>query len=111
MGTEKPPLIFAFGFDAAGFPITTADKESAGQGDGIRYVKYNESLSLADADGVIFLSGIFEKERESIDFAERRHVWFEYDEHQLALREKQIFQLLKKGGWVGVLLRRVVNGR
>jgi hypothetical protein len=110
MPTEKSSLIFAFGFDAAGFPLASDAKDSSVPGHELRYVGYHDSTNLADADGVIFMSGIFETEHVSTDYMEQRHKWFDYDEHHLALREKEIFQLLRKQGWIGVLLRRVENG-
>jgi hypothetical protein len=108
-GVKSAPLIFAFGFDAAGFAVSSDVKDSSVAGCELRYIKYRDNVSLAAADAVIFMSGIFETQH-STDAMGGWHRWVDCDEHHLALREKEIFQLLKKGGWAGILLRKVENG-
>jgi hypothetical protein len=97
---KKP--IFAFGFDAAGFSIPSGDLKLL-DGLRLRYVSYRADDSLADAEGVIIPSGIFESAYGGRD-------WLTGDKDQIALREKQLFQLFERGGWVAFLLGKVDNG-
>lgn len=103
-------VIFAYGFNAAGFPLPGFESSIKVSGYELRYIDYNADVNLADADGVIFMSGIFETEKSTTNFMEQTERWFECDDDHLALREKQIFQLFQKGGWAAVLLRKVTIG-
>jgi len=101
--------IFAYGFDAAGFAIPSEPIE--GDNYTIRFLAYTTEQSLAEADGVIVPSGIFEQIKTSRSYSYSGPPrWVECDKDHLAKREKQVFQLFKKGGWTAFLLRRVETG-
>src|ERR1700720_331351 len=102
---QKP--IFAYGFDAAGIGIPS-DTLRLENGRELTYIAYRADAKLAEASGVIVPSGIFETEQNISGYGARR--WFESDEHHLASREKEVFQLLERGGWVTFLIGKIENG-
>jgi hypothetical protein len=99
--------ILAYGFDAFGFQIPSASLD-LGEGRKLIYVSCHTDRNLADSDGVIMPSGLFESEHNPKSYMSRRS--FIADEHHLAVREKQIFQLFEKNGWVAFLVGEIENG-
>src|SRR5215510_8536724 len=96
----RKPTIFAYGFDAAGFAIPSGPFET--DSCTIRFLGYSAQESLAEADAVILPSGIFERWETGQGYGASPRV--ECDKDHMALREKQIYQSFKKGGWIAFLL-------
>jgi hypothetical protein len=101
------PIIFAYGFDEAGFAMPSEDLETTSYI--IRFIEYRANQSLEEADGIIMPSGIFE------DFKSNRNIggsstWVECDKDHLARREKEVYQNFRRGGWSAFLLKAVYDG-
>ncbi|MGH7847837.1 MAG: hypothetical protein ACREQW_22065 [Candidatus Binatia bacterium] len=100
--------IFAYGFDAAGFDIQDEAKELA-DGSKAEFLRFYDSRDLNKADGVIIPQGIFEK------IATRKKPFWgaatEVSVHKWPLleRERQIFDLLRKGKWVCFLVGKITD--
>jgi hypothetical protein len=99
-------VIFAYGFDAAGFG--PAGESIDAEHYVIHFVGHRATQSLEHADGVIMPSGIFEKIESSCGMG-RTSTWIEFDKDHLAKREKEVYQNLKRGGWTAFLLQQVDN--
>jgi hypothetical protein len=104
--TKAKKLIFAYGFDAAGFnpalePIETSDYV-------IHFIPHGSPQSLEEADGIVTLSGIFER-FSFTDGMGRTSVWVQCDKDHLARREKEVTHTIQGGGWIAFLLRQVDN--
>jgi hypothetical protein len=99
--------ILAYGFDKVGFSIPSDPIEADDYV--IRFLGYTAEQSLAEADGVIVPSGIFEQIKARTNYG-GHHRWVECDKDHLAKREKQVVQLFNKGGWAAFLLRRIETG-
>jgi hypothetical protein len=99
--------IWAYGFDAAGFPIDDERIELADASQ-LEFVRLHDSRDFDAADGVIIPQGIFEKlEIQRSMFGSKTDVWV--DESLLLEREKQIFDLLRQGKWVCFLVGEIVD--
>lgn len=102
---SSPMKVFAYGFDAAGF--STRDKPVALDDEGaIQFVPFDHSTSLDSADGVIIPQGIFE-EFEQVDshsplFPGKTTISVHW--YNLVERERQLFDMLRKGKWVCFLV-------
>ncbi len=99
--------IFAYGFDAAGFD-TRAEPISLADGSRMEFIHFSDPAHLDAADGVIVPQGIFEK------FTTRRSPFgarTEISIHKASLleRERQIFNLLRKGSWVCFLVGEIID--
>lgn len=101
---KAKPIIFAYGFDAAGFAIPTDPLETTKYQ--IRFVGYESTESLEDADGIITPSGIFEKFETHHSYG-GGYTTVDCDKDHLAKRTKEAVQLCRQGGWIVFLLRRV----
>ena len=102
--TKNKATIFAYGFDAAGFPVPGDPLETANYL--IRFVGYEAKESLEDADGIITPSGIFERFQTSSSFYDS-HTYVDCDKDHLAKRTKETMQHCRQGGWIAFLLRSV----
>jgi hypothetical protein len=105
----RPPgqsRIFAYGFDAAGFPAG----DPAVPVDGIGWIEFrhfNDRESLENADGVIVPQGIFEKiESHDSMFGPKSFVAVD---PSLLERERQVFNLLRAGKWICFLVGDIVD--
>jgi hypothetical protein len=99
--------IFAYGFDAVGFPIDGEPIELA-DASKLEFIRLHDSRDFCAADGVIIPQGIFERfETRTSMFSSKTDVWV--DESLLLERERQIFDLLRQGKWVCFLVGEIVD--
>ena len=105
---ESQTTIFAYGFDAAGFDIRGEPKELA-DGSKVEFIPFSDPRDLQDADGLIIPQGIFEKieTRWKSVFGPTSEVLV--DECSLLERERQVFNLLRRGKWVCFLVSEIVD--
>ena len=106
--SKKKVKIFAYGFDKIGFQnldmISTITKNSE-----IKFISMRNSILLDSADGVIIPSGIF----ENITYLEDRPYGYLFslgcDNDFLLKKEKEVFNLLKNGGWICFLISKICD--
>jgi hypothetical protein len=99
----KLPLVYAYAFDELGLTTSTETIEVSGHQ--VQFVPFQSELSLEPADGLIIPSGVFEKITVTRDVIGDSSKHINWAEDLLAIREKQVFNALKKGTWVVFLLR------
>src|SRR5437879_5573419 len=103
----KRKLVYAYGFDKIGFPFLT--DLPLGNDWQITFVGYEGAESLAEADGLVIPSGIFEtfgKYHDHFGLSARK---VSFDEPLLVERERQLMNAFKKGSWICFLLGAVDN--
>lgn len=98
--------VFIFGFDriqlSSRGDYTTIEDQTE-----ISFVSFSSSMRLDEADGVIFPSGLFE------EFGQERNMYDELYENvsvfheELLQRQHEIHNLIRKGGWVCVLVQKI----
>ena len=99
--------IYAYGFMEAKFDVEedysiTTDKAH------IEFISHNSNYTLDSADGVIIPSGIFEKfENKSDHWSNKIEVSFKQD--LLLQRERELINLIKRGGWICCLVGEIVD--
>jgi hypothetical protein len=99
--------IFAYGFDAGGFPTHHTPVSVPGIGR-ITFVDFYNPTSLDVADGVIIPQGIFETiESQHTPYGPKMTV--SVDRSSLLERERQVFNLLRAGKWVCFLVSEIVD--
>jgi hypothetical protein len=99
--------VFAYGFDAAGFP-PRHESIFLGDTEWLEFIDFNDPKSIETADGVIIPQGIFEKiESRRSTFGPKTRV--SVQKSSLLERERQVFNLLRAGKWVCFLVREVVD--
>ncbi len=103
----KKPLIYAYGFDQ--IPLRSSP-EYQGDDFDLEFVPYRSPKSLAEADGVVIPSGVFEISSSHPNGYDGRYTTLKADQHQLAERLKQFRLLYRAGKWACLLLRRVDTG-
>lgn len=102
------PIVFAYGFDRAGFQCPGKPMEVPGVGT-LRFVGFNDSVRLNEADGVIIPTGLFEqfeKKRDVFGTVSYRVPVFR---DLLMEREKQVRTLLVDGKWVCFLVGELID--
>ncbi len=106
-GLTAKTSIFAYGFDAAGFD-TRAEPILLADGSRMEFIHFSDPTNLDKAEGVIIPQGIFEiiTTRRSafgpkIDVSVHKASLFE--------RERQVFNLLRKGKWVCFLVGEIID--
>ena len=95
------PVIFAYGFEAAGFIVPGEEIETDNYR--VRFIGFQAELSLEDARGIIMPSGIFERFKEA-DSLYGGGAYVACDRERLAKRMKEVIQNYKRGGWIALLL-------
>lgn len=104
-GAGGESRIFAYGFDAAGFPIQS--RVIPFKNLGIEFKALNDSESLEKADGVIVPQGVFERiQSERSMFGPKTRVAVD---PSLLERERQVFNLLRDGKWICFLVGDVLD--
>ncbi|HEY0456657.1 MAG TPA: hypothetical protein VGE41_09810 [Verrucomicrobiae bacterium] len=104
--TQK--LIYAYGFDKAGFSIPTLEIEKDSYQ--IQLIDFNAQKPLEGADGIIIPSGIFEQTKFWLDRYGHRYGKVDWNPDHLAMRTKQLQHHIREGGWVCFLLGTIDNG-
>jgi hypothetical protein len=105
---NQKPLVYAYAFDAAGFTMPTTGVDSPGYA--LRFLPYESTSTLDEADALIIPSGVFEEIYGEEDMFGYRQSGLRFAPDLLVLREKQLVNAFKRGAWIVFLLRRVDNG-
>ena len=107
---KKPqkPTVYAYGFDKLGFATPEAPEEELRFI--LKFVGYESECSLAEADGLVIPSGIFEDLYVPKNFNVSSELKIRYDTDLLAAREKQLFNAFKRGTWTAFLIQKINNG-
>lgn len=104
---KEGDIIFAYGFDAAGFPARHETLDLGRQAQ-VEFLDFYSPTSLDSADGVIIPQGIFEK-LQSRTTAFRRRTIVSVDKIMLLERERQVLDLLRAGKWICFLVGDIVD--
>src|SRR3972149_6602571 len=107
MAAKDKWLIYAYGFDAAGFTVPAEPVE--GPEFKVQWVNYRDKVSLDTADGLIIVQGIFERIRYRDVPYSGRAADVQFDEPLLLERERQVINLFQRGGWACFLVRDIVD--
>ncbi|MDY6850603.1 MAG: hypothetical protein SV487_00800 [Thermodesulfobacteriota bacterium] len=102
----EPTKIYMYGFDAAGFDLPK-EPVSVNNRAVIQFLPKDSLLSIDQVAGVIIPSGIFEEIKRqqltSLEISYKIH----YDNDLILQRERQLYNLLRTGGWVCFLLDKI----
>ena len=104
----KLPKIFAYGFEKIGFETPQSDVLVKNGKALIKFISMSEKTSLDDAEGVIVPSGIFEKFEIEPNYM-YHIVNVRYNSDLMLQREREIINLLQKGGWACFLVQKIVD--
>src|SRR3972149_20082 len=107
MPSKEISVILAYGFDAAGFNAPPEAIE--GRGFKVRWVNYQENVSLDTGDGLITIQGIFERIRYRDELYGGTYTDVDVDQALMLERERQLLNLLRSGGWVCFLVRDIID--
>jgi len=104
----KLPRIYAYGLEKNGFGIRQSeviiDKDKAI----VEFISMSDKRDLDNAVGVIVPSGIFEKFEIEPNYA-YHIVKVRYNSDLMLQREREIINLLQKGGWACFLVQKIVD--
>jgi hypothetical protein len=104
----KLPKIFAYGFEKIGFEISQSEL-LVGNGKAlVEFISMSDKKSLDSANGIIIPSGIFEKFEIEPNMI-YHIVKVRYHADLMLQREREIINMLQKGGWVCFLVRKIVD--
>lgn len=106
--SKKLPKIIAYGFEQIGFKIPDQSRLLT-KNYRIEFVEYSSPKSLDSASGVIFPSGIFESFRDTPAFNGSPYTEVKYDRDVLLQREREIYNLASKNGWVCCLVTEIFD--
>ncbi len=106
---SKKAVLYAYGFDRIGF----SSPRSAIEEDDfiIELINFMGGETLAQADGILIPSGIFESFENYQDHHWTTRTKVKFDRNYMAQREKELFNAIEKGAWVCFLLGKIWNGR
>jgi len=100
-------VIFAYGLDRAGFTTPTEPLETEDLR--VEWIPYASPQSLDDADAVVFPSGIFETISYHPSYLGAKVGTVKTDREMLLARERQVANILRKGGWACVLVSEIID--
>ncbi len=105
---KRKTQIIAFGFDKI---VTNTDGLNHTDDEyTIGHVAYDSEESIASADAIMLPSDIFEITKTHQDVYGHRYTTYQCETKKLAEREKQLYRVLDRNGWVCLFLRRLNPG-
>lgn len=104
---NRLPEIIAYGFETYGFEIPE-NRMIETERFRIVFISLSDRVNLDSVAGVIIPSGIFEKFQDNSTYI-ARYIDVYCKRDLLLQREKEVFNLINKGGWVCCLVDKIID--